>query len=270
MKAWIISDLHATHADLRAVPFDIPEADICLCAGDISGFLTLGLDFLKTKIAPAMPVISVLGNHDFYGGSIDEALKTARLETAGTNVRVLENETLQIGDIRILAATLWTDYEIPFGVDGEELPLNERRAFAISICRRQMMDFYEIYRSSPLSDGMPGLVTSHELIHRHHESRAFIATELAKPWTGKTIVLSHHAPSPRSLLERFKGDPSNAAFASDLSSIIHRGKPDFWLHGHVHEFLDYLEGRTRVICNPRGYRHERNSNGFRPGFVIDL
>ncbi|WP_105382900.1 metallophosphoesterase [Neorhizobium alkalisoli] len=270
MKAWIVSDLHATHADLSSVPFDIPEGDICLCAGDISDFLEMSLDFLKKKIAPSMPIIAVLGNHDFYGGSIEQVLKSARRATVGTNIRILENEVIQIGDIRVIAATLWTDYEIPFDVEAEQMSANERRDFAVNFCRRYMLDYREIYRSNPFSDGMPGLVTSGELIQRHHESRAFIATELAKPWSGKTIVLSHHAPSPRSLLARFAGHPSNAAFASDLSEIIHRGKPDFWIHGHVHEFFDYAKGKTRVICNPRGYRQERQINGFRPDFVIEL
>lgn len=50
MKAWIISDMHVTHADMTA-EIDIPQADICVCAGDVSGFLAFGLEFLKRRIA---------------------------------------------------------------------------------------------------------------------------------------------------------------------------------------------------------------------------
>lgn len=271
MKAWIISDLHATHADFRSNSFEIPEADICLCAGDISGFIEFGLDFLKKKIAPSIPVVAVLGNHDFYGSPIDRALEIARREAFGSDIEILENDTLEIGDVRIIGATLWTDFEIPWGgAESDDIPINERRELALSVCRQYMLDFHEIYRSEPFSDGIPGLITSRELIHRHHESRAFIATQLAKPWTGSTVVLTHHAPSPRSLIQKYLGHPSNAAFASDMTDIIRRGRPDFWIHGHMHEYLDYIEDRTRVICNPLGYRHERGINGFRPGLVIDL
>lgn len=35
-------------------------------------------------------------------------------------------------------------------------------------------------------------------------------------------------------------------------------------------FRDYTADKTKVICNPRGYGGERNTSGFRPGFVIDL
>jgi Icc-related predicted phosphoesterase len=66
------------------------------------------------------------------------------------------------------------------------------------------------------------------------------------------------------------GSPSNAAFASDLTAIIKKWKPDYWVHGHVHHFLDYLEDETRIISNARGYFHEREVNCFRPGFVIEI
>ncbi|MQY49531.1 hypothetical protein GAO09_26200 [Rhizobiales bacterium RZME27] len=169
-----------------------------------------------------------------------------------------------------LRATLWTDFEIPWGGNDDEFTVDERRAFAINFCRRYMLDFREIFRSDAFPEGMPGLVTSRELIARHAESRAFIKAELDKPWQGKTVVVSHHAPTPRSLIERFRGHPSNAAFASDLSEVFHRGKPDVWVHGHIHQFFDYVEGGTRIVCNAVGYRHERGTNGYRPGFVIDL
>ena len=133
-----------------------------------------------------------------------------------------------------------------------------------------MMDFHAIFRSEWFEDGMPGLLTTRELIERHVESRAFITEELAKPFAGTTIVLTHHAPLTKSLHPRFRGHPSNAAFASDLSDLIHKGKPDIWIHGHVHHALDYREGHTRVICNPLGYQREKSETGFIEGFVIDI
>jgi len=140
----------------------------------------------------------------------------------------------------------------------------------VGCCRRYMLDFREIYRSPPFNDDMPGLITSREILARHAKSRAVISTELAKPWNGKTIVLTHHAPSPRSLLEQFRGHPSNAAFASDLTSTIRKGRPNFWVHGHLHQAQDYMEGETRVICNPLGYRHERGRNGYQSEFTIEI
>nr|AMP35081.1 hypothetical protein pSinB_222 [Sinorhizobium sp. M14] len=36
------------------------------------------------------------------------------------------------------------------------------------------------------------------------------------------------------------------------STVIKIGKPWYWVHGHVHHFLDYFEGQARVLCNVRG------------------
>lgn len=83
------------------------------------------------------------------------------------------------------------------------------------------------------------------------------------------MVLTHHAPTARSLDPRFDGHVTNAAFASDLSTMIQARKPMFWVHGHIHCFQDYVEGETRVLCNPRGYHNDRSTGGFRSGLVIE-
>ncbi|KQV39385.1 MULTISPECIES: metallophosphoesterase [unclassified Rhizobium] len=269
MKAWIVSDMHVNNSELARNGLEIPEADICICAGDVSGIVEMSITFLLRNISPRMPVIMVLGNHEYYGSTIDANLKTAKRMTKGTNITVLENETFFFGNVRIIGATLWTDFEIEHGLK-TELPLSERKAFAINVCKHYMMDFHAIYRSDWPQRGMPGLLTAKELIERHMQSRTFITSELTDHFNGRTVVLSHHAPLPRSLHPRFKGHPSNGAFASDLCALISEGKPDFWVHGHVHHFLDYQEGSTRVICNPRGYERERAHTGFISGLVINI
>ncbi|WP_025596099.1 metallophosphoesterase [Agrobacterium tumefaciens] len=269
MRAWIISDIHASALDwFHPRPLDIPQADICICAGDFADGIERSVDFLHAEIAPHMPVVATLGNHDFYGSSIDRALGYARKWTEGTNVHILENDLFLKKDLRIIGATLWSDYEISAHSDGW-LPVRERRELATRECSRIMRDFYEIFRSGERTDGEGGLVSANELISRHKDSRAFIEKELAQEFSGTTIVLTHHAPSPRSLDPRFEGNISNAAFASDLTSTIISGNPDFWIHGHIHSASDFIEGETSVICNPRGYRSGEASGSFMPGFVVE-
>jgi predicted phosphohydrolase len=214
-----------------------------------------------------MPVVMTLGNRDYYGSSIDQALDCVRRETAGSNVHVLENDEFRKDDLRILGATLWTEYSIRAHALGR-LPINERREVAMEACQRLMVDFRTVRASEKRGGG--GLVTPDELYSRHKESRRYIENKLNEPFQGSTMVLTHHAPSPRSLDSRLRGQMSNAAFASDLSAVIKKGGPTFWVHGHVHRFCDYVEARTRVICNPLGYQRERGGwTGFRPGFVIE-
>lgn len=269
MKAWIISDMHMPPMAELMGHFPVPEADICINAGDTSNNIEASLSFLSATIAEHIPVVMTLGNHDFYGTSIDRAFDLVARRTAGTNIHVLENDVFIVGDLRIIGATLWTDYEVPWGIP-VELPVNERLEKAFHVCPREITDFREIRRSDERKEGETGFVTIQELIRRHKESRAFIEAELAKPFDGKTMVLTHHAPSPRSINPQYKGYVSNAGFASDLSAVIHAGKPEYWVHGHVHHFLDYFEDETRVICNAKGYSDERHVNGSIPGFVIEI
>lgn len=42
-----------------------------------------------------------------------------------------------------------------------------------------------------------------------------------------------------------------------------------YIHSHVHSEYDYAIGRTRVICNPRGYPDDPNE-GFIPDLVIEI
>lgn len=103
---------------------------------------------------------------------------------------------------------------------------------------------------------------------KHHESRAFLKSALEEATNCKTVVLTHHAPSPRSIPPEFRGDPLSACYASDLEDLIVEGQPALWVHGHVHKRVDYRIGETRVLANPRGYPGERTA--FDPGLVAEI
>jgi Icc-related predicted phosphoesterase len=79
--------------------------------------------------------------------------------------------------------------------------------------------------------------------------------QLAKPFEGKTMVITHHGPHPKSVHPRYSGDPLNAAFVSDLTPLVEQA--DLWIHGHVHDSFDYTVGKCRVVANPRGYARNR-------------
>ena len=106
----------------------------------------------------------------------------------------------------------------------------------------------------------------------HETSRAWLTGQLAERLQethhGPTLVVTHHAPHPNSLDRAFDGDGTHAFFASDLSAMIEERGPDVWVHGHVHQHRDYRVGRTRIVCNPRGYPGEKS--GFDPGLVIEI
>lgn len=270
MRAWIVSDIHTSPMDtLLGTSLRIPDADICICAGDISNDISTSIAFLLRNIEPHMPVVLVLGNHDFYGSSIDFALEKGRRLVERTGITLLENESIEIDRCRFIGATLWTDFAVSVD-DDEHIPSEERRAKAFELVPWQMADFHAIFRSDERRSGENGLITVHEILARHVVSRSYIDQQLSKPFDGRTVVVTHHAPHMQSMDPSFFGHVTNAAFASDLSGMIERRKPHLWIHGHIHIFRDYMADATRVICNPRGYSREQYTSGFRDSFVIDL
>ena len=100
-------------------------------------------------------------------------------------------------------------------------------------------------------------------IHRHH--RAWLKQALIKAKTDnkKTIAMTHHSVSGLSVSAKYAGQPSNAAFVTDLSDWMHQDwSPSLWVHGHTHEAFDYRIGNTRVVVNPRAYPGEVSSTAL--------
>jgi hypothetical protein len=87
----------------------------------------------------------------------------------------------------------------------------------------------------------------------------------------KVVVITHNLPSIRSIPERYRTDLVSAAFASNLDDLVERSGALLWLHGHTHTACDYMIGRTRVLCNPRGYPQESpRQTGFKFDLMVNI
>ncbi|MBU1335738.1 MAG: metallophosphoesterase [Alphaproteobacteria bacterium] len=251
MRIWVLSDLHNEnlHSD-PFVPACIPDADVCICAGDIDRGARESVDFMAAHIRPYVPVIGVLGNHEFYGHTIEREVSEARHWGRQRDVSMLENDVVVIDGVRFVGATLWTDFYL------DDTP--ER---SVKAAFSAMADYQFIGTKA-------GSLTPKMTAEIHRESIRFIIDTLETPFDGETVVVTHHSPSPRSVHEDYEGDPLNAAFHSNLEPIIERFQPALWVHGHTHCSFDYEIGRTRVVCNPRGYGDENKD--FDPSLVVEI
>jgi hypothetical protein len=83
------------------------------------------------------------------------------------------------------------------------------------------------------------------------------------------VVITHHAPSEKSIPPFHLGRILNAAFASNLDWFVENSSVPLWIHGHTHYSVDYKIGRTRVFSNQRGYPHEVDPR-FVPDAVIEI
>lgn len=242
MRIQLASDLHLEHLD-RYFPGErvirpAPGADVLVLAGDISNG-THAIDIFKDWPAP---VIYVAGNHEFYGLCREDVIDELRSKACGTAITFLERDTFDFGGVRILGCTLWTDYLL-------NSPKSKSRTMS-EIDSRLSDHRYIRTRSGALFS------PSHALSD-HKISRAWLENELAQPYDGKTVVVTHHGPHRLSIHPRYANETINAAFASDLTPMVE--KADFWFHGHVHDSFDYPVGRDRVIANPLGYPRNKSS-----------
>jgi hypothetical protein len=119
-----------------------------------------------------------------------------------------------------------------------------------------------------LRENDAGSFTPADSATRFAAHSAFIARVLAAPFAGPTVVITHHAPSTRSIHARFGDSPLNACFISRLEHLMDAARVRLWVHGHTHDSFDYTVNGTRVVCNPRGYA--RNGVDENPRFDPDL
>ncbi|MBY6030779.1 metallophosphoesterase family protein [Halomonas sp. DP8Y7-1] len=255
MRLRILSDLHLEHFEGDRLLPDI-EADMVILAGDIH----LGLQGIEWAAArfPDHPVIYVPGNHEFYKHRMEPLRKEMRERAATLGIHLLDNARLELGGVRFLGTTLWTD----FALYDERAAPEDIPAETLSAALRQMPDFAIIEEPD-------GEVFSPERsVELHRENRAWLETELARPFAGATVVVSHHAPLAECIPAHYQGDPLSPAFASRLESLMEGVA--LWVHGHVHDPVMLTLGDTRVVAVPGGYPGERSDDELRLDRVVEV
>jgi Icc-related predicted phosphoesterase len=109
---------------------------------------------------------------------------------------------------------------------------------------------------------VPRRFTVDDMIAEHKAQKELMRQfiEHSSKGPNKTVVVSHHLPSRRLVSARFwpkdGSDGANGGFASDCDNMICTLEPNLWVHGHTHDTLDTTLWKTRVVCNPAGYRGE--------------
>jgi predicted phosphohydrolase len=259
-RLWIFSDLHQDWPDNAWDPAaHAPACDVIVVAGDAHAPLTQAIDWLADRLGGTQ-ILYAPGNHDFWWDGDDgrytlaDQLARGRDLAARRGVTLLDNDSVMLGGVRYLGATLWTDLRL-----GTWSATDAARS-----ARRNMNDYRRIRRRP---SGKHKYIRPSDTLALHRESRVWLDAQLGLPNAGPTVVVTHHAPHADSLPPGF--DLAHC-YASDLSRLIQDRQPNLWVHGHVHNRVDYRLGITRIVCNPRGHVEEDSSRTFDPSFVIQV
>lgn len=259
MKINIISDLHLEFGEYNHVA----DAHVTIICGDICGNADESLDWMKSNFKDySGVVIWVLGNHEFYNHET--------LETSAKHIRnrmlhdkelpsfavLLDNEAFEFGGITFVGSTLWTDF------NKDDLDRQQAQRY---------MNDYRMIKSNVHNDH-DGKIMPKDTQEKFFENRAYINKAIA----GKknVVVITHHAPSYKSISDKYKkmsNAYTNPAFASDMDKMIENNPQiKLWCHGHTHANADYTIGKTRVVCNPRGYDSQNENDKFNKDLIIEM
>jgi len=228
MNIQFLSDLHLECAEFKPSQTD---ADVVVLAGDIA----VGVEgVLWAKEVFDGPVIYVCGNHEYHDAfmTIDEHVGHLRQAASGSNVAVLDNDVAVVGGVRFIGTTMWTDLQGSYSAlycDIDRISVDASEYGPVHFSKEYQQDLFD-------------------------RNKEWLKSELDKEFDGKTVVVTHHAPSWKSLHEQYVGNPWNPCFMTDLEGLMNG--VDLWIHGHTHNSFDYELGDTRVVCNPRGYPNE--------------
>lgn len=250
MRLHVLSDLHLEHA-----PFTVPDvdADVVVLAGDVAPG-TAGIEWMRRHL-DGRPILYVAGNHEFYGHDLPGLTPRLRDAARGSTIHVLENDEFVIDGVRFLGCSLWSDFDFAGA---------ENRANTMRVCERLVNDYKQIRTSE--HDRRLRAQDTRDL---HVASRAWLATRLAAPHDGPTVVVTHHAPLVRQRPENPLLAAVGGAFASDLSELMDGERVALWIFGHIHRCADTDVNGTRVLSNQRGYPHEPVAD-FDPELVVEV
>lgn len=262
MKIQLVSDLHLEFGDIE---LKNAGADVLLLAGDISIVSKWREEdhaFFKRVSGEFKHVIYILGNHEHYDGDFLHTYTLAKhILACFNNITVLDIGNVVIDDVVFVGGTLWTD----IGGNNPTMKM---------LVRRLMNDYHVIKKGVYEGTGNTIWFSPDDSIQYHYTMKDYIQKVYQEEDANqkrRMVVVGHHAPSNRSVSSEYYGDNTNCAYATELSSFI-ADKPliKLWVHGHMHSSSDYVIGKTRVVCNPRGYHGYGTNSSFDPNLILEV
>ena len=253
MTIKLVSDLHLEHEENKhylAENLFPTNGDILILAGDITYIERLDNDFEKIFFKYLSDnyekVFYLPGNSEFHGLTNLKNYDTQIYETLHSNVFLVNNQSIDLGNIKLILTTLWTHI----------------RAENMLIISKSVKDFQMI----DYGDEVFNPIINNELNTR---ALNFIETQLAS--SDKTnIIITHHAPSQHCANDEYDSSQLGDAFFNDLDDMIQNSNITYWLHGHTHFNKELIIGNTIIISNQMGLAKYKEYQGFNPDFLIEL
>lgn len=240
MKIAYASDIHLEFGGLKLE--NTVGADVLVLAGDISVAWDLNANpkyenFFWRVSNQFKHVIYIMGNHEHYSGDFTHTANIIReFVKKYDNIHFLDKETIVIDGVAFFGGTMWTN-------------MNERDPYVMEYVNTHMSDFQLVTYNYATG------FNTKDAARQYDETVSILEFDLATVKADKFVVVTHHAPSPKSVHQRYELDKEmNYGYHTNMEQFIcNHPQIKVWIHGHVHDNFDYTVGDTNVVCNPRGY-----------------
>lgn len=241
MRVLYFSDIHLEQLDSKTripwtdiYPLDlgpclksfVGRVDLVVLAGDIApAYENRGLSAVlyAKQVAQYLDcdVVLVPGNHEYYGAVFEDARDTL-MQCSERRVHILDRGEVEFHvrgeSIRVLGATLWTDYEL----EGDFRSSMER-------ARNGLRDHSSILTRR-------GCVWQpSDALYEHNLTREWLTDRLVVEPDTRTLIVTHHPPHEIMLNPAYQD--LRPCFASNMGDIIMLAKSSgvvAWISGHTH------------------------------------
>jgi predicted phosphodiesterase len=244
-----ISDIHLEH--LSSIPFEkisrLENATVFVLAGDIGRPNSkLYKELIEWASATFEHVLVVLGNHECYGSSVDEAFDE------------LKNAAEGFGNVHVLHRTVW-------------MHPNQKLVFAGATLWSEMNE--QAYKLLNDRQYISSYKTSQRMMHTdflrlHKEDLKFFENVLKDYNLYHIVCISHHAPLVK-MNGKYEGNEVSTGFCTDLSRLF---KPPLaaWICGHTHQSICIKENNISCVSNCLGYKFEQGFTGYRKNATLKI
>jgi hypothetical protein len=229
----VLSDLHLECGPFNYTPVD---EDLVVLAGDIAD-----------QSCPAKRHRRALCEAIYRDNSPFRLIARRLRKDLPAGITLLDRGVLDVGAIRILGCTLWSD------CGGNHL--------AQLAAERSINDFHW------MRDDHGDPITATTMAGWHLLERRWLSQQIDQA-DRPVVVVTHWQPTAASTPERFRNGELTPYFQTACADLL-RPPVRLWIHGHTHDSVDLVERGVRIICNPRGYVDEINKQ-FDENMVVSV
>ena len=264
MKIDILSDLHFdnyfygkyTNDDVIKFYSQIIDlnniGDVLIIAGDLGHDNEQNIKILKILKEYYNYIICVLGNHDYYlmgktnkklfKNSFERVKNMRELINSKDGMYCLNGNIVEIDGVKFGGCDGWyNDGFLKVNYPNEEFPIKSTNQMWANC--------------TPDAKFIFGVENFDDIFKVEKEKIEAVYKEC-------DVMITHINPSAKkdNINIVFQNNPSSTFFCFDGEEYLKNGNMKYWIFGHTHEELEYMEHNVQCICNPLGYFNE-SGNG---------